>query len=149
VFKNLAMTLKGYCFFAEDCPEAGFPHVVVVISDENESKKSLLIPISSIKLLTTGKYKYKNIFCKYYDEACVFEGNEIVDEEGRSVLNRPSFARYQWALEISSKEMIIKQLSRIYQYRCKVTDAVLQSMQNGAKFSEELPLMVTKYFCLF
>jgi hypothetical protein len=143
------MNLKGYCFFAEDCPEVGFPHVVVVISNENESGKSLSVPISSIKFSSTEKYKYKNVSCKYYDKACVFDGNELVDEEGRSVLNKPSYARYQWAKEIGSKEIILKQLSKIYWYRCKVTDTVLQKMQNGARLSEELSSRLNKYFCLF
>jgi hypothetical protein len=143
------MTLKGFCFFAEDCPKAGFPHVVVVISSENENGKSLLVPISSIKFLSTGQYKYKNISCKYYDEACVFDGNEIVDEKGRHVLNKPSFARYQWAQEVGSREIIFKQLSKIYRYRCKVTDVVMKKMQNGAKLSEELIPIFDKYFDLF
>jgi hypothetical protein len=143
------MNLKGYCFFASDCPEKGAPHTAVIISAPDKNKRSLLIPLSSVKFLVTGSYRYNGTRCKYYDAACVFEGDEIGDEKGRLVLNKPSFARYRWAREVDSHEVILKQLSKIYEYRCQVTDVVLQSMQNGAKISKELPSKFHQYFSFF
>jgi hypothetical protein len=141
------MNLKGYCFFAKDCPE-GCSHVIVIIS-QDENKNLLLIPISSIKFLPTGKHQYKNASCIYYDAACTFNGDEIKNENGSPIINRPSFARYQWAQETDSKKIISKQLLEIYQYRCRVTDSVLRNLQKGAKLSEELPPIFYKYFPFF
>jgi hypothetical protein len=143
------MTLKGVCFFAADYPNPQYPHIVIALSDDDEQGNVLLVPISSIKFSNNGTSEYKNVRCTYYDMACVFAGNEITDDTGRYVLTKPSFARYQWAREIPHKEVTLKQLEKIYQYRCTVSDSVLKSLQKGAKVSKEMAPMYRKYFKFF
>lgn len=136
------------CFHAEDVPAFGFPHFIVLISDACEDK-ALVIPISSIKFSGNAKYKYKNKSCKYYDDACVFDGTELSDDNGRAILTKPSFARYEWALEIDKTEIFKKQLDKVYSYKGYVTPQVLKALQDGAKKSKELKPYFNKYFPFF
>jgi hypothetical protein len=141
--------IKGCCFYATDFPEPNYPHIIVVISGVKSDGKVLFVPISSIKFVSGGKYEYKGVPCKYYDDSCIFTGNEIVREDGRPILNKPSFARYQWANEIRPADIIKKQLDKIYKYRCIVNSDVLKSLQNGAKISDNLEPIFQKYFDFF
>lgn len=143
------MDLKGVCFHGGDVPNCDFPHFIVLISDQNPEGKVLLVPISSIKFNASSKYYYKDIPCKYYDDSCVFEGTEIKDDDGSFVLSKPSFARYEWANEVSASLVLQKQLQGIYKYKCKVSEEVLLRLQQGARKSKELRPYFAKYFEYF
>ena len=143
------MNLKGVCFHGGDVPNADFPHFIVIMSDTSPEGKVLLVPLSSIKFHSNSNFRYKNIPCKYYDNACVFDGTEIKDEDGRFVLSKPSFARYEWAQEIDSSEILQKQLHGIYKYKCNVSCEVLKKLQQGARISKEIKPYFSKYFAYF
>ncbi|MDR2100116.1 MAG: hypothetical protein LBP40_04725 [Campylobacteraceae bacterium] len=143
------MDFNGCCFFASDEPNVNFPHFIVIISSSNPEGNALLVPISSIKFEATGAYKYKGKPCKYYDDACVLEQTDIVTDNEEQVLNKPSFMRYEWAKEINVNTVLIKKFSKIYDYKCKISQNVLGKIQNGAKNSKELKPAYKKYFEYF
>lgn len=143
------MPLKGVCFYGGDVPNANSPHFIVIISDRAPDNKVLLVPISSIKFNASSNFQYKGIPCKYYDDACVFDGTEIIADNGRPVLTKPSFARYEWALEVDAGLIFGKQLEGIYQYKCNVSETVLKRLQEGAKISQEIKPYFAKYFAYF
>ncbi|MDR1007063.1 MAG: hypothetical protein LBL65_00670 [Campylobacteraceae bacterium] len=131
------MDFSGSCFFAEDVPNSNFPHFIVIISKASPDNQALLVPISSIK---------PN---KYYDNACVLNEKDIVADNEKNVLHKPSFIRYQWAQEIDIKSIIDKKFNGIYHYQCKVSKDVLLRIQKGAKKSKELVPYFKKYFDFF
>jgi hypothetical protein len=126
----------GLCFHADDIPNVGFPHFIVIISKTVQGK-ALLVPISSIK---DGKY---------YDKACELNKNDIIDEGGRHILSKPSFVRYQWAQEVNIALITANKFDGKYQYQCKVSNDILLKIQNGAKKSKELEARFRKYFEFF
>lgn len=140
---------KGQCFFAGDVPNSQFPHFIVLISDKDPQNRILFIPLSSIKFSSTANYEYKGKPCKYYDDACVFEEEDIFDQKGKPVLTKPSFARYEWAEEIQINEVWNKKLSGIYKYKTKLSPEQLKRIQDGAKKSKELKPYFKKFFDYF
>lgn len=145
----MTVDLKGLCFHGGDVPNTDYPHFIVIASDNNPEGKVLVVPFSSIKFNSTADYQYKGIPCKYYDDACVLDGNEIIDDNGKPVLNRPSFVRYEWALEIETSAVFTKKLHGIYRYKCRVPQDVLKRVQDGAKCSKEIKPYFSKYFSYF
>jgi hypothetical protein len=96
-----------------------------------------------------AKYKYKDKPCKYYDNSCVFEESEIVDDKGKPLLSKPSFIRYEWATEILDVDIFKKRFEKIYTYKCKLTEVNLLKIQDGAKKSKEIKPIFKKYFSYF
>lgn len=142
------MNCKGVCFFAS-VPNAEAPHYIVIVSDANPSGEMLLIPISSIKFSDYSRYSYKGKTCKYYDDACVFDAGDIKADDGRDVIIKPSFARYEWAQIISQGNLLAKQVARDFSYKCAVSDEILKRIQDGAKKSKELAPIYKKFFDWF
>lgn len=131
------MDFNGICFLADDVPNSGYPHFIVIISKTSLENKVLLVPISSIK---------PN---KYYDNACVLDENDIIADDEKSVLSKPSFIRYQWAQESDIKSIVDKKFSGMYRYKCKITNNILLKIQDGARKSKELAPYLKKYFIFF
>lgn len=142
------MHCKGVCFFA-DVPNAEVPHYIVIASDANGDDEVLLIPISSIKFQKGGRFSYNGQACKYYDNACTFDAGDITADNGRSVIIKPSFARYEWAKAVKQSEVAARQLMRSFCYKCTVSDEILRRIQNGAKTSKELSPIFRKFFETF
>lgn len=142
------MRCKGVCFFA-DVPNAEAPHYIVIASDINADDEMLVIPISSIKFQENGRYSYNGQACKYYDDACTFDVGEITADDGRGVIIKPSFARYEWAKAVKQSDVVKKQLAQSFRYKCTVSDEILRRIQNGAKTSKELPPIFRKFFEVF
>lgn len=131
------MNVKGYCLLAFDIPEPNNKHYIVIASDEMPDGKVLILPISSIK---------KD---KYHDSSCEFEVDEIKNEEGKNLLSKPSYIRYNEAREVSSAIILSKQIQHIYKYKCKISNDILHKIQEGAKQSDEFAEYFKKYFDYF
>jgi hypothetical protein len=132
------MDFNGTCFLADDVPlNSTIPHFIVIFSKTLPNNKVLLVPISSIKP------------DKYYDKACVLNENDIIDENGKSILSKPSFVRYQWAQESDIRSIMDKKFNGMYRYQCKIANSVLLKIQDGAKKSKELKPYLKKYFDFF
>lgn len=142
------MKCKGVCFFAS-VPNAEAPHYIVIVSDTNPDGEMLLIPISSIKFSDHSKYSYNGQPCKYYDDACTFDIGDIKDDNGRNIIIKPSFARYEWAQAISQDNLFARQVMRDFSYKCAVSDEILKRLQDGAKKSKELAPVYKKFFDWF
>ncbi len=138
----MRVNYKGYCLWADDIPDPLAPHYIVVTSDSNPEGLMLVCVISSIKYKPDGTPKY-------HDTACLIHPGEITDESGRSIITKPSFVRYQYACEMESNDILLKQLSGKYKYKCKISDALLKRIQDGAKISLELEPRFKKYFDYF
>lgn len=136
------MDYKGYCLWADDIPNTDAPHYIVIASSENPEGKVLVVAISSIKYRENGSEKY-------YDKACILSENDIIDDKGNNVLSRPSFIRYEYAVEIVHKDLLKKQFNNHYRYKCKISDDLLKRIQDGAKISQELEPRFCKYFNFF
>ena len=50
---------------------------------------------------------------------------------------------------MKTKDILSKQFSDKYRYKCKISDDLLKRIQNGAKTSQELELRFQKYFDFF
>lgn len=136
------MDYKGYCLWADDIPDTTAPHYIVIASSEDENGYVLVLAISSIKYRSDGSPKY-------YDPACVLNAGDIVDDTGKNVITKPSFVRYQYAVEMLPQAIFAKQLGRCYRYQCKISAALLKRIQDGARISAELEPRFRKYFDLF
>ena len=132
------MDYKGYCLWADDVPSPEHPHYIVVTSSENEEGMCLLVAISSIKYGRDGSPKY-------YDKACVIDVGDIVDSNGKDIIVKPSFIRYQYAQEKSIKSLMSYQFQNRYKYKCKISDQLLKRIQNGVLVSEEIEPRFKKY----
>lgn len=110
----------------------------MIASDEMPDGKVLVLPISSIKP------------DKYHDKSCEFDVDEIKDmETGKNLLSKPSYVRYNAAVEVPSSVILNKQIRQIYKYKCKISDDVLVKIQEGAKISDEFVDYFKKYFDYF
>ena len=136
------MDYKGYCLWADDIPNSFSPHYIVITSSENPEGMVLVVAISSIKYKKDGSEKY-------YDKSCILTVTDIIDENGKSILTKPSFIRYEYAQEIKSNQLLTKQFANQYKYKCKISDELLKRIQDGAKQSQELQPRFFKYFDLF
>ena len=142
------MKCKGVCFFAS-VPNAEAPHYIVIASDADLNGEMLLIPISSIKFSDHSRFSYKGEPCKYYDDACTFDVGDIKADNGRDVIVKPSFARYEWAQAIGQSSLLAKQVKGDFSYKCAVSDEILKRIQDGAKKSKELAPVYKKFFDWF
>lgn len=138
----MLVNYKGYCLWADDVPDPLAPHYIVITSDLNPAGLVLVCAISSVKYKLDGT-------AKYHDTACLIHPGDILDEQGRSVITKPSFVRYQYACEMESNELLLKQLAGKYKYKCKISDELLKRIQDGAKISVELEPRFRKYFDYF
>jgi hypothetical protein len=138
------MGLDGCCFLAPDEPNEGYPHFIIVMLTIND--KALIVPISSIKFGATYGYKYDGKSCKYYDDACTLDMSDIVDDNGKYILKKPSFVRYQWAKEVTASSILKKRLKSIYSFKCRISQALLTRIRDGAKRSKELKRGFKEYF---
>ena len=136
------MEYKGYCLWADDVPNPQAPHYIVITSAANDDDMVMVVAISSIKYKSDGT-------AKYYDKACVLSVEDIIDSRGRQILTKPSFIRYEYALDMRTKDILSKQFADRYKYKCKISDELLQRIQNGAKISQELEPRFKKYFDFF
>ena len=136
------MDYKGYCLWASDVPAIGVPHYVIVSSGRDDDDNYLIVAISSIK--------YKPDWTpRYFDESCVINVDDLKDENGNNILNKPSFARYQYSCVKSGKELLQKQISRGYSCKCKVSEELLRRIQKGAMISKDLPDDYKRFFAYF
>lgn len=136
------MNYKGYCLWADDIPNAKAPHYIVIASKKNEEGFVLVLAISSIKYNQDGS-------SKYYDTACKVNIGDITDNDGNNIITKPSFVRYQYAVEMHQDAIFTKQIKRKYRYKSKLSDDLLKRIQNGAKISTELEPRFRKYFDFF
>ena len=93
------MNYKGYCLWADDVPNPKAPHYIVITSSANPDDMVMVVAISSIK------YKYDGSE-KYYDKSCVLSVGDIVDDKGNSILTKPSFIRYEYAIDMKTKDIL-------------------------------------------
>lgn len=142
------MKCKGVCFFAS-VPNATVPHYIIIASDPDLDGEMLLIPISSIKFSDHSKFSYNGQSCKYYDDACTFDVGDIKADNGKNIIIKPSFARYEWAQIISQNNLLTRQVVRDFSYKCVVSDEILKRIQDGAKKSKELAPVYKKFFDWF
>jgi hypothetical protein len=119
------------CLFFSDIPNKEHPHFAVIVFELDN--QILIIPISSIKFKKNGKMSYDNQKCKYYDSSCVITEKDIPE-----VITKPSFVRYQWAQLIKSSDILKKQSTHNFKYKCVVSDELLVRILNGAIISKEL-----------
>ena len=77
------------------------------------------------------------------------ENTYIVDENGKNIITKPSFVRYQYTTELNVDTLLMKQVSSIYKYKTKISDELLKRIQLGAQKSLELEPRWKKYFNLF
>lgn len=136
------MDYKGYCLWADDIPDSLALHYIVIASSENEDGNVLVLAISSIKYNSDGTPKY-------YDKACEINIGDIIDDAGNSIITKPSFIRYQYAVEMLSTSIFTKQISCRYKYKSKISDVLLKKIQYGATISAELEPRFRKYFNFF
>ena len=136
------MDYKGYCLWADDVPNPEAPHYIVITSSENPDGLVLVVAISSIKYRADGSEKY-------YDKACVLNIGDIVDDSGRSIITKPSFIRYEYAIEMKSQDILSKQFTNQYKYKCKISEELLHRIQDGAKTSQELEPRFQRFFDFF
>ena len=136
------MDYKGYCLWADDVPNPEAPHYIVITSSANHDDMVMVVAISSIKYKTDGSEKY-------HDKACLLFASDIVDDNGKSIITKPSFIRYEYAIDMKTKDILSKQFSDKYRYKCKISDELLKRIQNGAKTSQELEPRFQKYFDFF
>lgn len=136
------MNYKGYCLWASDVPNPSAPHYIVIISDKDPENKYLVVAVSSIK------YK-EDATPKYYDPACVLSVDDIVNENGQKVLSKASFVRYEYSVALNANDLFMKQIFSVYQYKCKISDQLLQKIQYGATVSRELPARFKRFFEYF
>jgi hypothetical protein len=133
------VVLDGCCFYAPDVPDTNCPHFIVVIASNAKTGKAVIVPISSIKFVEGGSFRYKDKPCKYYDSACILDEADIIADDGRQVLSKPSFMRYEWAREAPTREIITNKLAKVYNYKCMVSPEVLQKMREGFRTTKEVP----------
>lgn len=133
------MDYKGCCLWAPDIPNEDASHYVIVASNENSKKEYLVVAISSIKYKDDGT-------AKYYDDACVLSVDDITDANGKNILKKPSFIRYQYALTLNVDELLARQILGGYQLMCKISDSLLERIRLGGLKSKELP---TRYLSFF
>lgn len=130
-----AVLVKGTCFFAE-VPDLNNKHIAVIISNVCKSK-ALIVPISSVKFCGNKE--------KYYDPSCILKKSVCLDKDSKIELNKKSFVRYQWAMEVDI-EML---KHRSFDFKCIVAKDILTLMQDGAQKSKELEPRFQKYFDFF
>lgn len=136
------MDYKGYCLWADDVPNSGAPHYIVITSSADPNDMVMIVAISSIKYKADGSEKY-------HDKACLLSVGDIVDDNGKSIITKPSFIRYEYAIDRKKQDILSKQFAAKYQYRCKISDELLKRIQDGAKISQELEPRFQKYFDFF
>lgn len=136
------MDYKGYCLWASDIPSQEAPHYIIVVSNQTPNKEYLVVVISSIKYREDGT-------TKYYDPACVLSVDDIKDGQGKNVLTKPSFIRYQFALAMPVNMLLEKQIFAGYTVKCQISDTLLQRIQEGARESKELPIRLKRFFDYF
>ena len=127
------MNYTGCCFFAKDVPTNECPHLVIVAIDNGSD--IILVPISSIKL------------GKYYDRSCEIDLDDLPpSNNGRSILTKKSFVRYQWTLKTTRKVLENKQNKGIYEIRCRVGPNLIEKIRQGALISEEIEPVYRSFF---
>jgi hypothetical protein len=136
------MDYKGYCLWANDVPSSDAPHYIVITSSSDPHNMVMVVVISSIKYKSDGTEKY-------HDKSCLLSVDDIVDDTGKKILTKPSFIRYEYTVDMNSKTILDKQFSDTYRYKCKISDALLKRIQEGAKNSQELEPRFQKYFDFF
>lgn len=136
------MVYKGYCFWASNIPNPIAPHFIIITSDAMPDNFVMLVVVSSIKYRSDGTEKY-------YDKSCVLNVGDIIDNNGRNVITKPSFIRYCYTTEINASEIIKNQFKSVYKYKCKISNSLLKRIQDGAKVSPELEEHFKKYFNYF
>ena len=133
---------KGYCLWADDIPSVEAPHYIVVTSSADPDGYVLIVALSSIKYKTDGTPKY-------YDSACEIHVGDILNDQGESLIKKPSYVRYEYAVAISQKKLFEKQITQRYKYRCKISDELLLKIQKGARMTKELQPRFKKFFDFF
>ena len=108
----------------------------------NPDDMVMVVAISSIKYKTDGTEKY-------HDKACLLSVGDIVDDKGRTVITKPSFVRYEYTVDMKTKDILSKQFDDKYRYKCKISEELLKRIQDGAKISEDLEPRFQKYFDFF
>lgn len=136
------MDYKGYCLWADDVPNPEAPHYIVVTSSTNPDDMVMVVAISSIKYRGDGTEKY-------HDTSCLLSVGEILDDKGNSIITKPSFIRYEYAIDMKAKDILSKQFANNYRYKCKISEELLKRIQIGATVSEELEPRFQKYFDYF
>lgn len=139
------MDIKGSCYFSHIHNE----HVIVILSESDKDGNALLVPLSSIKFKENGKYQYQNQSCSYYDNSCIINSDEIISDNGQSVLNRPTYALYKFAGIISEQNLIQAILNGKLEYRCVLNNELLNRLQTGATKTDFLEGHLKKFFALF
>ena len=139
------INIKGACYFSHIHNK----HIIVILSSINENNKALIVPLSSIKFRENGKDSYNNQPCSFYDHSCVLEHSDIISHTNKPVLDRPTFAMYKLADELTITDITKYQINGKLEYRGFVTENVLKKLQNGAKNTEYLEKYLFKYFNFF
>lgn len=133
--------LKGQCYKADDIPSEHAPHhYIVIASDALPEGFVCVVAISSIKYNEHGREKF-------FDKSCVLSLDDIKTEDGKNLLTKPSFIRYQYAVELREQDIIQKTLTKRYKFVCRISDELLKRICDGAKISCEItPRLRKKYF---
>lgn len=136
------MNYKGLCFWAGNIPTPEAPHYIIIITEPNEKGEALAVVVSSIKYFDDGK-------AKYYDPACVLNVGDIKNEQGKNLIIKKSFIRYEYTTVIDVNKIITNQFKSIFKYKCVISSELLKRIQDGAKISKELALRFKQYFTWF
>ena len=124
---------KRACFFG-DVPNPESKHIVVVVSDVIDGK-AVVVPLSSVKYKSDGT-------SKYYDKACVFEAGTFLDKDKNFSLNKKSFVRYEWAVEVDLNKIE----KNGFKFKCIIVSELFEEIIKGAKISAELEPRFLKFF---
>lgn len=139
------MNIKGLCYFSHIHNK----HMIVILSESDKDGRFLLVPLSSIQFKENGKYQYQNQSCSFYDNSCTINSDEIIADNGISVLNRPTYALYKFVGIISKQNLKQETLNGNLEYRCVLNNDLLNRLQIGATKSDFLEENLKNTFIYF
>ena len=112
----------GECYYCNNVEH------IVVISAKRENKILVLS-------ITSGKF----------DKSCKINQNDIIDNNGKQILEHDSYICYKYAFEFENYKTYEK-FRKQYEYRCNISPELLNKIKEGAKKSKYLPHKFKKYF---
>lgn len=116
------MIKVGECYYHNN-----IKHIVIAVSEKYE--KVLVLSI------TSGDF----------DKSCELSVDDIIDNMGNHILKHTSYICYKFAFEFEGYKTF-EQFRRCYDYRCDITQELLERIQKGARTSRFLPKKFKKYF---
>ena len=116
------MIKVGECYYHK-----GVSHIV--IASANYKDKFLILSITSSN----------------FDKSCEINENDIIDNNGKQILEHTSYVCYKFAFEFKDFRTY-EDFRKIYDYRCDISKELLNKIQDGARKSKYLEHKFKKYF---